>query len=107
MQLLARQEDRLPCLHRRLAILGPHVTLAREDDDRLLVKMAVRGGLGAGDMAYELGDEPRADAFVDQELAVARSHRRALAGIDRDHALRMDGIEALRHGGRPLELSLR
>src|SRR6202008_4461580 len=90
-----------------LTVLGTRTALAREDDDGFLVQVAVRRRLRGRNVADELGNDSRADAFVDEDLEVPRPHLGTLRGIDRDDALRLLRVEVVRHLLEPLDLPQR
>src|SRR5579862_5348842 len=81
VQLLARQKNNVPCRNTRLLVLGPHVALAGQHDDRLFVQMAMRRGLGPGDVANELRDDVGSNPLVHEHLEVSRAHRGPLIRI--------------------------
>src|SRR5579871_2885972 len=71
MNLFARQKDYIPRGETGLTVLGPHVPLAADHDDRLFVEMPVWRCLRARNVTDELRNHFRPDMPVHQHLEVA------------------------------------
>src|SRR6266702_2380915 len=107
VELLARQENHIPCRDPRFLFFRPHVTLAGQYDDRLLVQVAMRCCLGRRYVADELGNDVGSDPLVHEDLEVARAHRGTLVRIHGHYALFVLRLEVGRHGVQPRDLSQR